>query len=82
VKEEETFHDEVDNFKQTPIQLGFTSIHSRSPHHTMVKITPQLVIGASVATVATAGVAYAVYFDYRRRNDPAFRKRLGQSIIS
>ncbi|KAL7004066.1 mitochondrial import receptor subunit tom20 [Cystobasidiomycetes sp. EMM_F5] len=42
----------------------------------MVKITPQLVAGATVASLAGAGVAYAVYFDYKRRNDPAFRRQI------
>jgi import receptor subunit TOM20 len=27
-------------------------------------------------TVATGLLAYAVYFDYKRRNDAAFRKKL------
>lgn len=27
-------------------------------------------------TVATGVLAYAVYFDYKRRNDTAFRKKL------
>ena len=27
-------------------------------------------------TVATSVLAYAVYFDYKRRNDTAFRKKL------
>ena len=31
---------------------------------------------AAVGTIATAGLAYAVYFDYRRRSDPGFRKQL------
>jgi len=31
---------------------------------------------ASIAAVATGVIAYAVYFDYRRRNDVEFRKQL------
>lgn len=31
---------------------------------------------ASVSVIASAGLAYAVYFDYRRRNDVDFRKQL------
>lgn len=42
----------------------------------MVKVTPQLIIGASLASAATAGLAYAIYFDYKRRNDPEFRRAL------
>jgi len=34
------------------------------------------IVSISVGTVVTGLVAYAVYFDYRRRNDPEFRKQL------
>ncbi|KIW90770.1 uncharacterized protein Z519_08553 [Cladophialophora bantiana CBS 173.52] len=34
------------------------------------------IVSISVGTVVTGLVAYAVYFDYRRRNDPEFRKAL------
>ncbi|CAL3971370.1 unnamed protein product [Diplocarpon coronariae] len=34
------------------------------------------IVAATVGTVATGFVAYAVYFDYKRRNDPQFRKQL------
>ncbi|KAE9371298.1 protein import receptor MAS20 [Stipitochalara longipes BDJ] len=34
------------------------------------------IVAATVGTLATGFVAYAVYFDYRRRNDPHFRKQL------
>lgn len=34
------------------------------------------VITISVGTVITGALAYAVYFDYKRRNDPEFRKAL------
>lgn len=34
------------------------------------------IVAASVGTVATGLIAYAVYFDYKRRNDPNFRKEL------
>ncbi|CAD6930285.1 unnamed protein product [Tilletia controversa] len=34
------------------------------------------VVSVSAATLVSAGVAYAFYFDYRRRNDPAYRKNL------
>lgn len=35
----------------------------------------------SVAAAVAAGlVAYAVYFDYKRRNDVAFRKKLRASL--
>jgi len=31
---------------------------------------------ATVGTLATAGLAYAIYFDHRRRSDPDFRRKL------
>ncbi|KAL3427426.1 MAS20 protein import receptor [Phlyctema vagabunda] len=34
------------------------------------------IVAATVGTVATGLVAYAVYFDHRRRTDPNFRKQL------
>ncbi|KAI9770578.1 MAG: hypothetical protein M1840_003168 [Geoglossum simile] len=34
------------------------------------------VVALSVGTVATGLLAYAIYFDHRRRNDPNFRKSL------
>jgi len=30
-------------------------------------------------TVATGALAYALYFDYKRRNDTTFRKKLRES---
>ncbi|KIW60556.1 hypothetical protein PV05_00763 [Exophiala xenobiotica] len=34
------------------------------------------IVSLSVGTVVTGLLAYAVYFDYKRRNDPDFRKAL------
>ncbi|KUJ16381.1 mitochondrial import receptor subunit tom-20 [Mollisia scopiformis] len=34
------------------------------------------IVAATIGTVATGFLAYAVYFDYKRRNDPQFRKQL------
>ncbi|KAG9242561.1 mitochondrial import receptor subunit tom-20 [Calycina marina] len=34
------------------------------------------IVAASVGTFATGLLAYAVYFDHKRRNDPNFRKQL------
>ncbi|ESZ97675.1 import receptor subunit tom-20 [Sclerotinia borealis F-4128] len=34
------------------------------------------IVAASVGTVATGLVAYAIYFDHKRRTDPNFRKQL------
>lgn len=34
------------------------------------------IVAATVGTVTTGLIAYAVYFDYKRRNDPNFRKEL------
>jgi import receptor subunit TOM20 len=30
----------------------------------------------TAASLLTAGIGYAVYFDYKRQNDPQFRKQL------
>jgi len=32
-------------------------------------------------TVATGALAYALYFDYKRRNDTTFRKKLRESHL-
>ncbi|OBT75378.1 hypothetical protein VF21_04694 [Pseudogymnoascus sp. 05NY08] len=34
------------------------------------------IVTATVGTIATGLVAYAIYFDHRRRTDPGFRKQL------
>ncbi|KAG0652761.1 Translocase of outer membrane 20 kDa subunit [Hyphodiscus hymeniophilus] len=34
------------------------------------------IVAATVGTIATGFVAYAVYFDHKRRTDPTFRKQL------
>lgn len=34
------------------------------------------VVSVTTATLITGFVGYAVYFDYKRRNDPAFRSQL------
>ncbi|KAH0366273.1 protein import receptor MAS20, partial [Aureobasidium melanogenum] len=34
------------------------------------------IVLATLGTVTTAALAYAVYFDYKRRSDPAFRRSL------
>ncbi|KAF2658820.1 protein import receptor MAS20 [Lophiostoma macrostomum CBS 122681] len=39
-------------------------------------IRPATIAAISVGTVVTGFLAYAVYFDHRRRNDPEFRKQL------
>ena len=39
-------------------------------------IQTSTIILATVGTLATAALAYAVYFDNRRRSDPEFRKKL------
>lgn len=40
------------------------------------------VLTAAAVTVLGGLVAYAVYFDYRRRNDTDFRKKLRTSSIA
>lgn len=39
-------------------------------------IKPSTIAAISVGTVVTGFLAYAVYFDHKRRNDPDFRKQL------
>jgi import receptor subunit TOM20 len=39
-------------------------------------ISTTTVVTATVGTAATLALAYAVYFDHRRRHDPEFRKAL------
>ncbi|EST06195.1 Protein import receptor MAS20-related [Kalmanozyma brasiliensis GHG001] len=39
--------------------------------------TSQIVL-TSLSVLGVAGIGYAVYFDHRRRNDPAFRKKLAK----
>lgn len=40
--------------------------------------SPARIALATTGVLATAFVAYAAYFDYRRRHDPVFRKKLGE----
>lgn len=40
------------------------------------QISTSTVILATAGTLAAGALAYAVYFDYRRRSDPEFRKSL------
>ncbi|KAI8376115.1 mitochondrial outer membrane translocase complex, subunit Tom20 domain-containing protein [Radiomyces spectabilis] len=37
---------------------------------------PQTIVLATTGVLATLGLGYLVYFDYKRRNDPDFRRRL------
>jgi import receptor subunit TOM20 len=39
-------------------------------------IRPSTIAAISVGTIVTGLLAYAVYFDHRRRSDPEFRKQL------
>ncbi|KAF2690413.1 protein import receptor MAS20 [Lentithecium fluviatile CBS 122367] len=39
-------------------------------------LKPSTIAAISVGTIVTGVLAYAVYFDHRRRNDPEFRKAL------
>jgi len=39
--------------------------------------TKQVVVG-TVSALAVGTLLYAVYFDYKRRNDPQFRKKLSK----
>lgn len=34
------------------------------------------VVTISIGTLVTGALGYAVYFDYKRRNDPSFRSKL------
>ena len=42
----------------------------------MVKLTPGLIIGGIATTAAVGLVGYAAWFDYERRNNPEFRRKL------
>lgn len=42
----------------------------------MSKLTPGKVIGAVAATAAVGLAGYALWFDYERRHNPEFRRRL------
>lgn len=39
-------------------------------------LKPSTIAAISVGTIVTGVLAYAVYFDHKRRNDPEFRKQL------
>jgi import receptor subunit TOM20 len=39
-------------------------------------LKPSTIAAIGVGTVVTGFLAYAVYFDHKRRNDPDFRKQL------
>jgi import receptor subunit TOM20 len=43
------------------------------PSNTQIALT-------GLAVVATGFVGYAAWFDYKRRNDPVFRKNLSECI--
>ncbi|KAI1007773.1 hypothetical protein K3495_g455 [Podosphaera aphanis] len=38
------------------------------------------IVATTIGTLATGILAYAVYFDYKRRNDPQFRKQLKRDL--
>lgn len=42
----------------------------------MTSVSASSIAFATVGTIATGCLAYAVYFDYKRRSDPSFRKAL------
>jgi len=39
-------------------------------------LKPSTIAAISAGTIVTGLLAYAAYFDYKRRNDPGFRKQL------
>ena len=41
-------------------------------------LRPSAAVAAIAGTAVTGFLAYAVYFDYKRRNDPEFRKTLNR----
>ena len=41
-------------------------------------LRPSTVVAATVGTAVTGFLAYALYFDYKRRNDVEFRKNLNK----
>lgn len=42
----------------------------------MVKLTPGIILGGIATTAAVGLVGYAAWFDYERRNNPEFRRKL------
>lgn len=44
-----------------------------------IQLTTPRIVASAAAAAALGFVSYALYFDYKRRNDPVFRKRLRQS---
>lgn len=52
---------------------------STAPSSSSNLATALKVTGAVVGALAVATIGYAAVFDYRRRNDPAFRRKLRQS---
>lgn len=42
----------------------------------MASVKTSTIVAASVGTAVTGLAAYAIYFDYKRRSDPEFRKQL------
>jgi len=42
----------------------------------MSSVNASTITFATIGTIATGCLAYAVYFDYKRRNDPVFRRAL------
>lgn len=59
--------------------------HSNHPIPNSVgqKMDGKVVRIAAITTVATLATlaSYAVYFDYSRRNNPEFRKKLGEPFL-
>lgn len=57
---------------------GALVIHPSETSHTMSQssLKPSTIAAISAGTVVTGLLAYAVYFDHKRRNDPEFRKSL------
>jgi len=53
-------------------QLRTTTTTQRS----MSFVRSSRILYASIGTIITGGLGYAIYFDYKRRHDPGFRKAL------
>ena len=52
-------------------------------HQTVTKMAPEIKKTLAVLAVAGVGVmAYAIYFDHKRRTDTQFRKRLRTSSLT
>lgn len=71
--------DERGTYADLPTLYRREPAMSTAPSSSSNLATALKVTGAVVGALAVATIGYAAVFDYRRRNDPAFRRKLRQS---